>query len=73
MLVLISTTARPFIAFPTYLLWLDREAEEFELQTEEIESVRWMDYAQVRGMVASDTLPNCIIMEELDLIERHFL
>ena len=28
-----------------YLLWLDREAEEFELQTEEIESVRWMDYA----------------------------
>ena len=50
-----------------------REAEEFELQTEEIESVRWMDYAQVRGMVASDTLPNCIIMEELDLIERHFL
>ena len=25
------------------------EAEEFELQTEEIESVRWMDYAQVRG------------------------
>ena len=49
------------------------EAEEFELQTEEIESVRWMDYAQVRGMVASDTLPNCIIMEELDLIERHFL
>ena len=34
-----------------YLLWLDREAEEFELQTEEIESVRWMDYAQVRGMV----------------------
>ena len=56
-----------------YLLWLDREAEEFELQTEEIESVRWMDYAQVRGMVASDTLPNCIIMEELDLIERHFL
>ena len=56
-----------------YLLWLDREAEEFELQTEEIESVRWMAYAQVRGMVASDTLPNCIIMEELDLIERHFL
>ena len=56
-----------------YLLWLDREAEEFELQTEEIESVRWMDYAQVRGMVASDTLPNCIIMEELDQIERHFL
>lgn len=56
-----------------YLLWLDREAEEFELQTEEIESVRWMDYAQVRGMVASDTFPNCIIMEELDLIERHFL
>ena len=48
-----------------YLLWLDREAEEFELQTEEIESVRWMDYAQVRGMVASDTLPNCIIWRNL--------
>ena len=56
-----------------YLLWLDREAEEFEIQPEEIESVRWMDYAQVRGMVVSDTLPNCIIMEELNLIEGHFL
>ena len=56
-----------------YLLWLDREVEEFVLQEEEIESVRWMDYAQVRGMVASDTLPNCIIMEELNLIEGYFL
>ena len=47
-----------------FLLWLDQE--------EEVDSVRWMDYAKCRGMVAADTLPNCIIMEELNMLEGHF-
>ncbi len=55
-----------------FLLWLDWEEDAFTLQEEEIESVRWMDYAQCRGMVAADTMPNCIIMEELDMLEEHF-
>lgn len=55
-----------------FLLWLDREEDAFTLQEEEIDSVRWMDYAQCRGMVAADTLPNCIIMEELDMLAEHF-
>ena len=55
-----------------FLLWLDQEEEEFNLQEEEVDSVRWMDYAQCRGMVAADTLPNCIIMEELNMLEGHF-
>ena len=57
-----------------YLLsgWIGKQ-RNLNCRPKEIESVRWMDYAQVRGMVASDTLPNCIIMEELDQIERHFL
>lgn len=55
-----------------FLLWLDWEEDAFTLQEEEIDSVRWMDYAQCRGMVAADTLPNCIIMEELDMLAEHF-
>ena len=55
-----------------FLLWLDKEEEAFKIQEEEIDSVRWMDYAQCRGMVAADTLPNCIIMEELNMLAGHF-
>lgn len=54
-----------------YLLWLDWDEDAFTVQEEEIESVRWMDYAQCRGMVLENSLPNCIIMEELELLGRH--
>jgi isopentenyldiphosphate isomerase len=55
-----------------YLLWLDREAEDFTLQQEEIEEVRWMEYENCRKAVAENTIPNCIDLEELHILEEHF-
>ena len=53
-------------------MWLDRPAEEFVVQREEIESVMWMEYQTVRKAVTENTIPNCIDIEELDRIEKHF-
>ena len=55
-----------------YLMWMDRPAEEFVVQREEIESVMWMEYQAVRKAVTENTIPNCIDIEELDMIEKHF-
>ena len=55
-----------------YLMWMDRPAEEFVVQREEIESVMWMEYQAVRKAVTENTIPNCIDIEELDMIETHF-
>jgi 8-oxo-dGTP pyrophosphatase MutT (NUDIX family) len=55
-----------------YLLWMDREAESFTLQPEELESVRWMEFEACRKAVAENSIPNCIDLEELKLLEEHF-
>ena len=55
-----------------YLMWMDRPAEKFVVQREEIESVMWMEYQAVRKAVTENTIPNCIDIEELDMIEKHF-
>jgi isopentenyldiphosphate isomerase len=55
-----------------FLLKLDREAEEFTLQAEEVECVRWMEYETCRKAVAEHSIPNCIDLNELDLLEEHF-
>ena len=55
-----------------YLMWMDRPAKEFVVQREEIESVMWMEYQAVRKAVTENTIPNCIDIEELDMIEKHF-
>ena len=55
-----------------YLMWMDRPAKEFVVQREEIESVMWMEYQSVRKAVTENTIPNCIDIEELDMIETHF-
>ncbi|MBO5209695.1 MAG: NUDIX domain-containing protein [Lachnospiraceae bacterium] len=51
-----------------YVLWLDREEEQFTLQKEEVEAVRWMDFAECVKAVAENTIENCIVMEELEMI-----
>ena len=48
-----------------YLMWLDREKEE-------IDSVMWMEYQACRKVVIENTIPNCIDIEELDMLEEHF-
>ena len=55
-----------------YLMWLDREAEDFVVQKEEIDSVMWMEYQACRKVVIENTIPNCIDIEELDMLEEHF-
>ena len=55
-----------------YLMWLDREAEDFVVQKEEIDSVMWLEYQACRKAVIENTIPNCIDIEELDMLEEHF-
>lgn len=55
-----------------FLLWMDREAEEFTVQEEEIDSVMWMEYEACKKAVRQNTFPNCIDIEELAMLEEHF-
>ena len=41
-----------------YLMWLDREAEDFVVQKEEIDSVMWMEYQACRKAVIENTIPS---------------
>lgn len=55
-----------------YLMWLDWEEEQFRVQTEELESVRWMEFKACQKAVIGNTIPNCIDIEELAMLEEHF-
>lgn len=47
------------------------EAEKLELQKQEVEEVRWMDYEACRQGVADGSFANCIYMDELELLGRY--
>ena len=51
-----------------YLLWRDMEASRFRIQKSELESVMWMDLDRCFEMVRTTKLPNCIYIEELEMI-----
>lgn len=51
-----------------YLFWYDKE-EDFLLQTSEVESVVWMKFDECREKVKNHSIPNCIYLEELDMIQ----
>ncbi|MGN1170345.1 MAG: NUDIX domain-containing protein [Lachnospiraceae bacterium] len=53
-----------------YILWLDREPEGFVLQTDEVSEVRWFALEECIRLVESGQLPNCIVMEELLMVEQ---
>lgn len=55
-----------------YALWLDRDESDFTLQTEEVESVRWMYYEDCVEMVRENLAPHCIRLEELQMLQRAF-
>lgn len=55
-----------------FLLWLDRDESEFTIQKEEIDSVRWMNFYDCKKAVEEHTIPNCIDLEELIMIEKKF-
>ena len=52
-----------------YLLWLDRDAEKFTLQKEEISAVRWMPLADCLRNVENGALNSCIFPEELRMVQ----
>jgi len=54
-----------------FLLWKDIEIEELHLQVEEIESAMWMDYKECKEAVKNQTIPTCINISELELLEEH--
>mgnify|MGYP003307785515 CR=1 FL=1 len=54
-----------------FLLWKDKEVEELTLQEEEIESVMWMDFEACKEAVRNQTIPTCIDIAELELLEEH--
>ena len=51
-----------------YLLWLDRDEEEFVIQKEELSCVKWFDYEECLAAVQANTIPHCIIVEELEMV-----
>ena len=51
-----------------YALWLDKEAIAFKIQKSELDAVRWMDWDFCVDMVKNSKQPNCIWIEELDMI-----
>lgn len=53
-----------------YMLWLDREEEDFVLQKEEISNVRWMNFSDCVEAVRDNRILHCIYMEELELLKQ---
>lgn len=53
-----------------YLLWRDKEPQDFILQREEVEEVKWFDFYQLFEQVQENTIPHCIMMEELEMIRK---
>ena len=51
-----------------YCLWRDVEPEELKLQSDEVESVVWMDFAACMRRVLDRSLPTCISPQELKLV-----
>ena len=51
-----------------FVLWKDLEEKEFRLQPEEVDSVRWMDFAQCIQAVEANSFLHCIEMEELLMV-----
>ena len=54
-----------------YLLFLDMEENEFIVQKEEIDCVNWMDFEECKNAVKENTIPNCILIEELNMLEEN--
>ena len=54
-----------------FLLWKDIEVENLHLQVEEIESAMWMDFKECKEAVQNQTIPTCINISELELLEEH--
>lgn len=52
-----------------FILWHDREACDFVLQREEIDSVRWMELDTCIEAVKNSAIKHCISLEELNMVK----
>ena len=52
-----------------FLLWRDLPEESFAVDPGEVESVRWMDFAECYQGVEKGLFPNCIAPEELEILK----
>ena len=53
-----------------YILWLDQEADEFTLQAEEVDEVKWFDLDECMELVRHNRISHCIMMEELEMVRK---
>ena len=53
-----------------FCLWLDKEAEDFNVQKSEIDYVKWFDLDEAIRAVDEGTIPNCIFPEELGMLKK---
>lgn len=62
---------RPFhdnqLSYVYVLDWTDKN-DQFRLQEEEVESVRWMDAEKCRKAIADGSMPNCIYPPEFEML-----
>ena len=52
-----------------YALWTDKDSEEFVLQSAEVSEVRWFKYEDCIKAVAERSIPHCIYLEELKMLQ----
>lgn len=65
----------PFVDYQIsriFLLWKDFDESDITLQREEIDSVMWMEFEACKSAVVANSIPNCIDIEELHMLEGHF-
>ncbi|MCQ2535152.1 MAG: NUDIX domain-containing protein [Clostridia bacterium] len=55
-----------------FVLWLDRDENDFTVQKEEIDFVKWFDFEECYANVISNSFSHCILTEELDIVSRAF-
>ena len=64
---------RPFVdrqVSNVYCIWRDDWPETLLLQESEVESVRWMNLEECKRAVRENRIPNCIFLEELDMLPK---
>ena len=53
-----------------FVLWRDKDESEFVLQSEEIDSVKWLDFNACLEAIRHNAIPHCIDEEELLLVHK---
>lgn len=53
-----------------FLMWTDLDEEQFSVDGDEVESVRWMDFDECCYGVENNLFKHCIVMEELEILRK---